>query len=192
PYALPIWPHAFQVGDKPRGLVDVPDVDADADDLRLLGEDRFQDVDGPLADVEFEELRMLAEFAEVGVEVAQPERGVREFGVESRENEVGHHPPARGRESLSRFSPFGRCCAIAAAGRKRETRPPARAGGRVLTFLWRTSRVRLRRRRAAADGAVRAMGRRLLHQLRFAIAATDVAIGFEEAVEVAVFEVVVV
>ena len=74
-----------------RRLRHVPDVDAEADDLRVLREDGFEDVDGALVDVEFEDRRAVAEAAaEVGEQVAQAEGGVGVFGVEGGEDDVGH------------------------------------------------------------------------------------------------------
>ena len=72
----------FEVGDELGGGGDVPDVDADSDDFWILREDGFEDVDGALVDVEFEDGGTGGEGAEVGQEIAQTEGGMSVAGVE--------------------------------------------------------------------------------------------------------------
>ncbi len=54
-----IRPHTFQIGDQPSHWLDIPDVDAQANDLRFVLKNRRQDVGGVLADAEFEHHRLI-------------------------------------------------------------------------------------------------------------------------------------
>jgi hypothetical protein len=65
-----------------------------------LGEDRFEDIDRPLADVELEDRGAVAEVAEIRHEISKAERGVGVFGVEGGEDDVGHG------DSLPRRGPW--------------------------------------------------------------------------------------
>src|ERR1700734_584979 len=66
-------------GDDVGGFGNVPDINAQADDLRILGEQDFRDVDRTLVDVEFYDARAGLERTEVREEIAQAERGGDEF-----------------------------------------------------------------------------------------------------------------
>jgi hypothetical protein len=81
---------AFEEGDEVSGWGGVPDIDAEADDFGLLGEDGFGDVEEALVDVEFKETGARLEVAEVGEQVAQAESAVRVPGVEGGQDDVGH------------------------------------------------------------------------------------------------------
>jgi hypothetical protein len=69
-----IRPHALQVRHDPRRLLGIPDVHANANDLRIVREDLLDDVAAPLADVEFEHGRPRPQRRrQVRHEIAQPE-----------------------------------------------------------------------------------------------------------------------
>ena len=70
--------------------VDVPDVNAEADDPRLMREQLLSDFERALVDVELRDRRALAQLPEIGQQVAQAEGGVDVFGVERREDDVRH------------------------------------------------------------------------------------------------------
>ncbi len=81
---------AFEGGDKLGCGRDVPDVNAEADDLRVPRQERFGDVDGSLVDIEFDNGGGVAQRAEVGEQVAQPEGGVDILRVERRQDDISH------------------------------------------------------------------------------------------------------
>ena len=72
------------------GLRDVPDVDAEAEEARRAREQGLGDVERAQVDVEFGDDGARLQFAEVGEEIAQPERGVDELRVERGEDDVRH------------------------------------------------------------------------------------------------------
>jgi hypothetical protein len=86
---------AFEEGHDLLGLADVPDIDAEADDAGLLGEDGFDDVGGVLLEIELEEGGARLKIGEIGVEVAQAEGGMNIAGIEGGEDDLGH---GKGRE----------------------------------------------------------------------------------------------
>ena len=47
------WPHTFEGGDHFGRLGRVPDVNAEADDFRPQRQQRFNDIERPLIDIEF-------------------------------------------------------------------------------------------------------------------------------------------
>ena len=75
-------PEAFDGGDDFGGRLDVPDINAKADDFRIVRQQHFRDVERALVDVEFDEAGARLQFAEVGQQIAQPERGMDVFRVE--------------------------------------------------------------------------------------------------------------
>src|SRR2546423_1553404 len=81
---------ASEIRSQAGGLFRVPDVNAQADDFRILSQERFEDVGGALVDVKFEEGGALGEGAEVGMKIAQTEGSVGILGVEGGEEDVGH------------------------------------------------------------------------------------------------------
>lgn len=88
---------AFEEGDELEGGLDVPNIDAEANDTGLLGEDRFGDVDGVLLKIELEEGGAGLKFGEVGVEVSQAEGGMDIAGIEGGQDDLGH---GRGRGAM--------------------------------------------------------------------------------------------
>ena len=64
------------------GRLDVPDVNAEADDFGILREQDFRDVERALVDVELGEAGARLQFAEIGQQIAQAERGVDVLRVE--------------------------------------------------------------------------------------------------------------
>ena len=81
---------AFQCGNDFEGWIGIPDINAEADDFRVLGEKDFGDVERALIDIELDESGAGLERAEVGKEVAEAERGVDVFGVKGGEDDIGH------------------------------------------------------------------------------------------------------
>ena len=77
-----VRPDAFDGGDDFGGRLDVPDVNAEADDFGIAREEDFRDVERALVDVEFGEAGARLQFAEIGQQIAQAERGVDVFRVE--------------------------------------------------------------------------------------------------------------
>ena len=75
-------PQPFDGGDDFRGRRDVPDINAEADDFRLVRQNHFRDVERALVDVEFHERCAGSQVAEVGEQIAQAERGMDVFRVE--------------------------------------------------------------------------------------------------------------
>ena len=101
---------AEELDDLPAEL-DVPDVDAEADDPRLVGEDGLDDVDRPELDRELEHRRLAPQRAHVGEEVAQAEGGVGVLRVECRQDDRRHGDM------------------VAAEGRRRRSLGPTQVGG---------------------------------------------------------------
>ena len=83
-------PHALERGDDFRRRRHVPDVNAQPDDLRVPGQQRFRDVHRALVDVELQERCGASQRPQVGQQIAQPERGVDVLRVERGENDVRH------------------------------------------------------------------------------------------------------
>jgi len=81
---------AFEGGDDFGSGCDVPNVDADADDLRVLGEDGFDDFEWALLEIEFEDGGQGAEWTEVGEQIAQAKGGVDVARVESGQDDLRH------------------------------------------------------------------------------------------------------
>ena len=75
-------PDAFDGGDDFGGWLDVPDVNAEAEDFWILRQQNLRDVERALVDVEFGEAGARLEFAEIGQQITEAERGVDEFRVE--------------------------------------------------------------------------------------------------------------
>ena len=75
-------PDAFDGGDDFGRLLDVPDINAEADDFRVLREEDFRDVERALVDVEFGETGARFQLAEVGQQITEAKRGVDELRVE--------------------------------------------------------------------------------------------------------------
>ena len=63
------------------GLAGVPDINTQADDAGLPGQDRFHHIERALLDVKFDEARFLAQLAQIGQQITQAERGVNVFRV---------------------------------------------------------------------------------------------------------------
>jgi hypothetical protein len=85
-----VRPKAFDGGDDFGCRRDVPNVNAEADYFRVSGEKDFNDVGRALVDIEFEQARRGLQWAEIGKEIPQAERGVDVFGVECRQDNIGH------------------------------------------------------------------------------------------------------
>ena len=73
---------ALDGGNDLGGGLDVPDINAEADNFGILREEDFRDVERALVDVKFYEAGARLERAEVGQQVAQAERGVDVLRVE--------------------------------------------------------------------------------------------------------------
>lgn len=69
---------------------DVPDVDGEPDDPRVLFDDGGGDIQGMAAGLELENRALFTELREIGPEVANPERSVRVARIEGAEDDVGH------------------------------------------------------------------------------------------------------
>ena len=82
--------HPFDGGDDLGRFRDVPDVDAEPNDFGFAREQDFRDVERALVDVELRDHRARLQFAQIGEEIAQPERGVNELRVERGEYDVRH------------------------------------------------------------------------------------------------------
>jgi hypothetical protein len=65
-------PQPFQIRDQLQRLGYVPDVHADADDLRLMAENRFDDVDGALVDVELKNPRRACNSPRLAIKYRNP------------------------------------------------------------------------------------------------------------------------
>ena len=82
--------------DQPGGVLDVPDVDAEADDQRPSREDALGQRLGRGADDELQQLAARLQRAHVGVQVAQTQRRVAVAGIQRDEQDVGHGARAGG------------------------------------------------------------------------------------------------
>src|ERR1700679_1777806 len=97
---LDVRPHAPDGRDHLGRFRHVPDIDAEADDPGFAGEQDFRDVQRTLVDVKLRDYRARLQFAEIGEEITQPERGVDELRVECGEDDVRHpHKPSKSRPS---------------------------------------------------------------------------------------------
>src|ERR1039458_127975 len=83
-------PQPLQVRHHLQRLGCVPDVHPNADDLRLIAENRLNDIDRPLIDVELQNPRLRLEFAQVRHQVPQPERAMRVLRIQRGEDDVRH------------------------------------------------------------------------------------------------------
>ena len=81
---------ALEDGDHARGVLDVPDVDAETDDARGVGQQPLGDVGRAVAEHEFADAARLAQRAQVRAQAAQAQRGVHMAGVEGGEGDAGH------------------------------------------------------------------------------------------------------
>ena len=72
------------------GGCDVPDVNAQPDDLRIPRQQRLRDVHRALVDIELYDGSGSPQRAEVGQQIAQPERGVDILRVERGQNDISH------------------------------------------------------------------------------------------------------
>ncbi len=79
---LDVRSEPFDGGDNFRGRRDVPDVNAEADDFRLVRQQHLRDVERALVDVEFHQRRAGPQLAKIGEQVAQAKRGMNIFRVE--------------------------------------------------------------------------------------------------------------
>ena len=77
-----VGPDTFDGGDDFGGRFNVPDVNAEADDFRIPREQDFGDIERTLVDVEFGEAGARLQFAKIGQQITQAERGVDVFRVE--------------------------------------------------------------------------------------------------------------
>jgi hypothetical protein len=73
---------AFDGGDDFGGWLDVPDVNAEADDFWIPRKEYFGNVERTLIDVELGEARARLQVAKIGQQVAQAKRGMDIFRVE--------------------------------------------------------------------------------------------------------------
>ena len=73
---------ALDGGDDFGGWLDVPDVDAEADDFGVARQQGFRDVERALVDVELGKAGARLELAQIGQQIAQTERGMDIFRVE--------------------------------------------------------------------------------------------------------------
>ncbi len=69
---------------------DVPNINAQAEDFWLARQQGLRDVERALVDVELRQGRARLQLAEIGEEIAQPERGVDELRVERGKDDVRH------------------------------------------------------------------------------------------------------
>ena len=70
-------PHPLQLGHNLLGRHDVPDINPEPHNARILSEDRLDDIRRLLIDLKFQNLGRLAKGSEVCEQVPQSERGVR-------------------------------------------------------------------------------------------------------------------
>ena len=82
--------HGLQQGDDPARLLDIPDVDAEADQARAARQDLLDRLLGAYAEDELDDLGFVAELTQVGAQAAQAERSVGVAGVEGGEDDRGH------------------------------------------------------------------------------------------------------
>lgn len=85
-----VWTQSFQQGYDLGGLLNIPNIDAKADDARLTGQQGLDDLQRLLVDDEFEHAGAITQLPEVRHEVAEPEGGVNVFRVERGEDDVRH------------------------------------------------------------------------------------------------------
>ena len=85
-----IGPHPLEQCDDLGGFRDVPDIDAEADDARLFGQQRFGDVQRALRDDEFPDGGIRLQLAHIRQQIAQAKRGMEIAGVQGREQDGRH------------------------------------------------------------------------------------------------------
>ena len=81
---------ALEGGDEFGGLGNVPDINAEADDFWVLGEEDFGNVGGAMVDFKFEDAGVGFESAEVGQEVAQAKGAMNVLGVQGGQDDIWH------------------------------------------------------------------------------------------------------
>jgi hypothetical protein len=94
----------------------VPDINSKPDDGGLAGEEHFDDVQGPVADVEFDQAGAGLERAQVGHEISQAEGGVNILRVERAKDDIGRHGMEIYQQNLSRGKGNSRWTGIPASG----------------------------------------------------------------------------
>ena len=77
-----IRPKTFDGGDDFRRRGDIPNINAEADDFWLAGQQHFRDVERPLVDVKLDEGGTGPQITEISQQITQPERGMDVFRVE--------------------------------------------------------------------------------------------------------------
>ena len=80
----------FYRGDDFGSFLDVPNINAEAENFWFAREQGFRDVERTQIDVEFGDDGTRLQLAKIGEEIAQPKRGVAEFRVERGEDDVRH------------------------------------------------------------------------------------------------------
>ena len=83
-------PDFFYRGDDFGRLLDVPNINAEAENFWFAREQGFRDVERTQIDVEFGDDGTRLQLAKIGEEIAQPKRGVAELRVERGEDDVRH------------------------------------------------------------------------------------------------------
>src|SRR6185295_8710189 len=81
---------ALQSRNDLRSLRNIPDVNSEADDLRLLGDQHFNQIQRSLIDVEFDQTGAGLQFSEIRQQISEAKRGVRVSGVQRRQHNVRH------------------------------------------------------------------------------------------------------
>ena len=84
-------PETFQRGDHFCGFGDVPDVNAKADDLRVLRQQGFDHIERALVDVELDHAGARTQITHIGQQVTQAKRRVNVFRVQGGQDDV-HEP----------------------------------------------------------------------------------------------------
>ena len=82
--------NAFQIRDQPRRFFDVPDVDAQSDDLRFVLQDLSEDVQSRLVDRKLKQPGLLLQFPHIGQQIAQSEGTMVVPGIQGRKNDRVH------------------------------------------------------------------------------------------------------
>ena len=87
---LDVGSQPFEIGDEFCRRFDIPDVNAEADDLRILSKNLRQDVGRVFAHPEFEHRRLRAKVAHIRQQVTQPECRVPVPSVERGKDNIRH------------------------------------------------------------------------------------------------------
>ena len=88
----------LQNGNNFSRLGDIPNINAEPNDLRRHRQERFGDFDGSLVDVEFAKRGAGTQRAHVGQQIPQAKGGMNVFGIQRGEDDFGHRSsPARQR-----------------------------------------------------------------------------------------------